>query len=83
MNKLALQEQAQLLISSIKGDETSPMPNLSGIMDKGMMGIMSNPSLLIEAAQGLSGKYDGLMQLAENFNQRLTALEACADEPSK
>lgn len=83
MKKTALQEQAQVLISSIKGDDTAPIPDLSNIMNGGMMGLMSNPKALVEAAQGLSCKFDGLMQLADNFNKRLVALEARADESSK
>lgn len=83
MNKTALQEQAQTLISSIKGEGAESMPDLSGILKGGMMGLMSNPTALVEAAQGLGGKFDGLMQLAENFNERLVALEAFADESTK
>lgn len=83
MNKTALQEQAQLLISSIKGQNGDPMPDLSNVLSGGVMGLMSNPKVLVEAAQGLGNKFESLMQLAENINQRLEALEAFADESSK
>lgn len=75
MNKSDLQEQAKLLILSIKGDDAAKVPNISDIAKGGMMGLMSNPNALIEAAQELSGRFDSVVKLAENLNLRICELE--------